>query len=111
MISNYKLIVITESTDEASKKALVATKKVLEGKSAKVTEETTWGKKVLSYSIKKQTEGIYNVMKFSLEGKEVSEVDAKLRMTNGILRYLIIKEEGKVKKETKASTSKKKKSK
>ncbi len=58
-----------------------------------VTELDAWGVKRLAYEIKDYTEGYYVVMKCRAEHAVVSELDRIFRITDGILRHIIIRED------------------
>lgn len=51
-----------------------------------------WGKRHLAYNIKKHEEGYYIVYKLSLKKELVSEFSNQLKLTNGVLRFLLLKE-------------------
>jgi small subunit ribosomal protein S6 len=53
-------------------------------------KETQLGKKKLAYPIKKTRNGHYVVVNFSIDGKDVNQLDAKIRTQNTIIRYLLI---------------------
>lgn len=50
-----------------------------------------WGKKKLSYPIKKHTRGIYVQAHFLGKGGLVAEVERNLRISDSVLRFLTIK--------------------
>ncbi len=53
--------------------------------------ETQLGKKKLAYPIKKTRNGHYVVVNFSMEGKKVNGLDAKIRSQNqNIIRYILV---------------------
>lgn len=58
--------------------------------------ETTedWGKKKLAYEIQDQREGFYVVMNFSAKAEGPHEIERVLKITEGVLRYLVIRKDG-----------------
>jgi small subunit ribosomal protein S6 len=56
----------------------------------KVIKEEHLGKKKLAYPVAKTRNGYYVVINFEFEPKNVSELDAKVRNAEGIIRHLII---------------------
>ncbi len=53
--------------------------------------ENHWGKKKLAYPIGKTRNGYYIVADFSMDGRKVSELDAKLHtQTATVIRHLIV---------------------
>ncbi len=50
-----------------------------------------WGRKRLAYEINDQTEGYYILMHFSSEPEFPKELERVLRITDGVLRQLVIR--------------------
>ncbi len=61
----------------------------------KVAEEEDLGKKKLAYPIKHFRHGFYYVMYFDMPGAKLSALEADLKMTDDVLRYLIVKHDAK----------------
>ena len=57
-----------------------------------VSETTPWGKRKLAYPIKKQSEGNYVLEKVQIKQTALKELDASLKLTDDVLRYLFIRE-------------------
>jgi small subunit ribosomal protein S6 len=57
-----------------------------------VTETNQWGKRRLAYPIKKQVEGNYVLEKVQIKQTALKELDANLKMSEDILRYLFVRE-------------------
>lgn len=53
-------------------------------------EETQLGKKKLAYPIGKTRNGFYVVVDFTMDGRKVNDLDAKLRTQNSIIRSLLV---------------------
>lgn len=58
-----------------------------------ITYEDNFGKKKLAYPIKNNHQGYYLISEFDLEGDKLKELDKNLRLTNEILRHIIVKKE------------------
>ena len=56
-----------------------------------VTEIEEWGKKRLAYEIDDIAEGLYVLVTFSAEPKTVKELDRVMKITDEILRHMIIR--------------------
>jgi len=52
-----------------------------------------WGKRRLAYPIKKQEEGYYTLVNFTSSPEFTAELDRIYKITDGVLRSLIIKKE------------------
>lgn len=57
-----------------------------------ITETNQWGKRRLAYPIKKQAEGNYVLEKVQINQTALKELDANLKMSEDILRYLFVRE-------------------
>lgn len=57
-----------------------------------VTETNQWGKRRLAYPIKKQAEGNYVLEKVQINQTALKELDANLKLSEDILRYLFVRE-------------------
>lgn len=58
----------------------------------KILSSDVWGKRHLAYPIKKHEEGYYVIYKISMNQSESAEFDRELKLTNGVLRFLKLKE-------------------
>jgi small subunit ribosomal protein S6 len=50
-----------------------------------------WGRKRLAYEINDQKEGYYLLINFSAEAEFPKELERVLKITDGVLRYLVIR--------------------
>jgi len=57
-----------------------------------VTETNQWGKRRLAYPIKRQAEGNYVLEKVQIKQTALKELDAGLKMSEDVLRYLFVRE-------------------
>jgi small subunit ribosomal protein S6 len=89
MKRNYELTIILS---EAKNKE-VATKKVeaLLGKTGgKITKTDFWGKKELAYKIKGKGSGVYTYFELEMAPGEAVELEKRLRIEEGLLRFLLV---------------------
>jgi small subunit ribosomal protein S6 len=56
-----------------------------------VTNVDQWGRRRLAYEIDNQREGFYVLFEADIEPDHVEEVERDLKLSNQILRYLIVK--------------------
>ncbi|BCV23862.1 30S ribosomal protein S6 [Gelria sp. Kuro-4] len=61
----------------------------------RVEKVDTWGKRRLAYEIKKFREGFYTVIYFSATAACVKELDRVMKITEPVLRHLIVRHEEK----------------
>ena len=57
---------------------------------AKVNKKDNWGKKKLAYKINKQDWGIYVFYELEIDPAKVREINSRLRITEEVIRYLIV---------------------
>ena len=57
-----------------------------------ITETNQWGKRRLAYPINKQAEGNYVLEKVQINQTALKELDANLKMSEDVLRYLFVRE-------------------
>jgi small subunit ribosomal protein S6 len=57
----------------------------------KMTKVEPWGLRRLAYPIKKQQEGRYFLMEFDLEPQNIAEMERVLKLTEPVIRHLIVR--------------------
>lgn len=88
---NYEVVFILEpSLDEENTAALVGKFKTLLEQKGTVKEVEEWGKRRLAYPINDREEGYYTLISFSAEPSVPAELDRILRITDGVLRSMIV---------------------
>ena len=85
------VIVFSVKSGDDAVAALVQKFKELIEKNAVLDAVDEWGRKRLAYPINKETEGYYVLFNFSCESSFPSELDRIYKITDGILRSLIVK--------------------
>lgn len=73
--------------------AMVQKFKELIEKNAVLDGVDEWGKRRLAYAINKESEGYYVLFNFTSESEFPAELDRIYKITDGILRSLIVKKE------------------
>lgn len=56
----------------------------------KINKKDNWGKRKLAYTIKKQDWGIYVFYEISIDPSKVSKINQVLRITEEVMRYLVV---------------------
>lgn len=86
----YEILVIIDPrpTDEEVAQLLTRLQGNLKELGAEVTRLENWGKRRLTYEIKKQREGTYAVFDVSAEPSMVKEFERQLRLNENVLRFL-----------------------
>lgn len=92
MLNKYECIfIIDPDLDEENTKALVEKFKNLLETSAQLENIDEWGKRKLAYEIADKNEGYYVLVDFSAQPDFPREFERILKITDGILKYMIIK--------------------
>ena len=71
-------------------RALTKIETVITGLGGKINNKDNWGKRKLAYKIKKQDWGIYVFYQVSLDPSQVQQLDNTLRITEEVMRYLVV---------------------
>ncbi|OQA41283.1 MAG: 30S ribosomal protein S6 [Chloroflexi bacterium ADurb.Bin325] len=56
-----------------------------------VTDTNVWGRRKLTYEIRKQTEGIYVQINFQLVPSATRELERNLRLDEQVIRHLVVR--------------------
>ena len=102
----YEILFIAEQNlGEPEVDTLTATVKgFIEKENGTVEKVEKWGKKRLAYTIGKNREGSYVLMIANAPGSSISEVERRMRVTDGILRFLAIRIDAEMKKADRKKT-------
>ena len=92
-MAKYKTMLITSAAlDEEASAALVGKFKSLIEANGTIDSVDEWGKKRLAYPINDEVEGVYTVIKFTSEPAFPAELDRVYKITDGVLRTMIVAE-------------------
>jgi small subunit ribosomal protein S6 len=93
-VPGYELVFILNAnlTEDDSTKLLGKVNDQITKLGGTVSETNPWGKRRLAYPIKKQSEGNYVLEKVQIKQTALKELDASLKLTEDVLRYLFIRE-------------------
>lgn len=64
--------------------------KIIEAAQGKIEKKDNWGKRKLAYKIDKLSWGIYIFYEVSLPSDKVSKIDANLRLSEEVIRHMIV---------------------
>lgn len=92
---DYELVLIVKPdiTDENLPAALEKINKFITERNGTVTETNQWGRRKLAYSIKGAVEGNYVLERLKAEANLASALNANLKMSEDILRHLVVRVE------------------
>lgn len=90
-IGKYELLYIVHPDLESSiDKITDRVKGIIENRGGKVTYEENWGKRKLAYEIKKTDVGIYVLWYFEVKKDSLGKIERDLRLTEEIIRFILI---------------------
>lgn len=91
----YETIFIAQPSldDEAVKALIEKFKGVIENGGGTVDNVDFWGKRRLAYEISKVNEGYYTLFNFTADTELPKELDRVFKITDGIIRHIIVREE------------------
>ena len=97
MVANkYEAMMVFSVTGgEDAVKALTEKFTALIAKNGEILETSEWGKRKLAYPINDKNEGYYVLVNFKSEGTLPSELERIFGITDGIMRYMVIRKEDK----------------
>lgn len=84
-------ILSAELNDENRANLVEKFKNLIAQNGGELTNFDEWGKKKLAYPINKKTEGYYFLMNFNSEVDVPHELERVYKITDGVMRYLIVK--------------------
>ena len=95
-MTNYEVMFIIDPALEDEKKdETVETVKGIIGADGEVSKVDVWGMRRLAYPIQKKNDGYYVVMEFNASEALPKELDRRLKISDNIMRHLIINKEEK----------------
>ena len=86
------LYIVSEDLDDEKVQDAVKRVNTLIQRSGGTADRTNlWGKRRLAYEVKHQKEGAYVLQDFQLDPNRVPELEAALKITEEVLRHLIVR--------------------
>ena len=95
-MSNYELMFIMDSALEDDKKeSVIETVKGIIAADGEVGKVDIWGNRRLAYPIQKKNDGYYVVIEFTANPDLPKELDRRLRISDNVMRHLIVNKDEK----------------
>ena len=94
-MNSYEVIFILDPvlTEDGVEAEIGAVRDVVAKKGGEVAEVQKWGKKRLAYEVKKRKDGQYILMKVGGPGAVVADLDRYFRITETILKGMVVRAE------------------
>lgn len=88
----YEIVFIVKSLEEETVNGVIEKfAKLIASNGGKIDKEDRWGKKRLAYEIKKESEGFYVIFYVTCEPACVNECDRVMKITDEILKHMIVR--------------------
>ena len=96
-MTKYELAVVVSAKLEEEDRANVIekVKALIERFGGQITNVDDWGKRRLAYEIQKMKEGCYCFIQFDAETSAPAEIESRMRIMDGVIRYLCVKQDEK----------------
>jgi small subunit ribosomal protein S6 len=94
-MKKYEIMYIINPTilEEGREAVIEKVTNLLTSNGAAVLKTEKWGERKLAYPIEKKKTGYYVLTTFEMEGTALTEVEAKLNITEEVMRYIIVKQD------------------
>ena len=94
-MSKYELAVVVSAKleDDARADVIEKVKALVTRFGGNITDVDEWGKKRLAYEIQKMKEAYYYFIHFESETTTPGEIEERIRIMDGVIRYLCVKQE------------------
>lgn len=84
-------IVNPNTTDDELKKLTAQLEQIITGQGGKITKTDHQGRRKLAYRIGKFDEGNYTYIYLDGSGREIAEVERRLRVNDAVIRYMTVR--------------------
>ena len=90
---DYEILYIVRADldDEKVQDAVKRVNTLIQRSGGTVDKTNLWGKRRLAYEVKHQKEGSYVLQDFQLDPDRVPELEAALKITEEVLRHLVVR--------------------
>ena len=94
-MSKYELAVVVSAKleDDARAEVIEKVKALVTRFGGNITDVDEWGKKRLAQEIQKMKEAYYYFIHFESETTTPGEIEERIRIMDGVIRYLCVKQE------------------
>ena len=91
-MKSYEMMYIipSQSSDEEKEALIAQVNSMIEKDNGKIESVERIGNKKLAYEINKKREGFYVLVNFTADASVPNKVSALLRITNNIMRHIIV---------------------
>ena len=91
-VKKYEVVFIVKlGEEEAINNTIAKFETLIKNNGGEIEKIDRWGKRRLAYEIKDLTEGYYCLINFAAEAAAVAELDRVMKITDELLKHMIIK--------------------
>ena len=92
-MTKYEMLYIlsTKLEDEAKDAIIAKFEGIVTEAGGKVEGIDKWGVKKLAYEINFKSEGYYVLMNFTAEANVPAEIERQMRITDGVMRFIVVR--------------------
>jgi small subunit ribosomal protein S6 len=90
-IYDLTLLLSTDADEDQRKKVLADVETAITTAGGSIERNDDWGRRPLAYEIRHQPEAEYHLLQFRAPGAMIEELSHTLRITDGVLRFRVIK--------------------
>ena len=89
----YEVVFIVDpgADDEEVNRLTEYHKQIVTDQGGTITKSESWGKRPLAYQILHKTEGTFVLMEIEGSGREIAELERRMRVNDRIMRYLTVR--------------------
>lgn len=87
------MLIFVPNIEEEKRNSLLDRFKEIIESDGTITDIDEWGNRKLAYEINDYTDGYYVVLNFESTAEIVDELDRIIKITDSVMRYMIIKED------------------
>jgi small subunit ribosomal protein S6 len=95
-VRDYELVVVIDpNLDDAAIEALnTRIQTMVSQRGGTIDSQDNWGRKRLAYPIGRFRDGVYILTKMQLPPNAASEIERALKLTESVIRHLLVRAEG-----------------
>jgi small subunit ribosomal protein S6 len=84
-------IVDTETSEDETARLIEGFQKIVTDLGGTITKTEQMGRRTLAYKIGRKTEGNYVLFEIAGSGREIAELERRMRVSDQVLRYLTVR--------------------
>jgi small subunit ribosomal protein S6 len=93
-VTDYEILLLldAELPDERQEEIVGRTRELIERGGGRFDRHDAWGRRKLAYEIDRKADGSYHLLTFAAEPTVLDEVSRVLKITDGVLRHLAVRQ-------------------